>query len=109
MAESMDLWRLIAVLLALGGFGTCYNHWVAGLERNGHDRGYMAFIVAIGCVVVIGGWLLITGDLEGGVYLLAAFAAAGIPMIVGSVQRYVRARSEQARALREENERFLDG
>lgn len=105
----MDEWRMIAVLLALAAFGYLYNRWVAGLERQGHDQGYMAFIVAFGCAVVVGGWTLMTLDLAGAALILAAFAAAGVPMIAGSVQRHLRARSEEARALREETERMLRG
>lgn len=111
MGASMPIneWRTVAVLLALAGFGYGYNRWVARMERQGHDQGYMGFIVAFGCAVVVGGWAVITLDLAGAVVLLAAFAAAGVPMMAGSVQRHLRARSEEARALREETQRMLRG
>lgn len=103
----INVWRAVTILLALAVFGYLYNRWVAGLVSEGHDRGYMGFIVALGCGVVILGWMLITVDLAGALILLAAFAAAGVPMILGSIERYVRAQDAAARALREDTERLL--
>ena len=40
----------VVVGVVLGLFGVRYNRWVAGLESEGHDRGFMGFIVALGCL-----------------------------------------------------------
>ena len=108
MFATIDVWRLVAVLVALAAFGFFYNLWVASLEERGHDRGYMGFIVAGGCLIVIAGWFVITGDLAGALVLLAAFAAAGVPMMYGSIQRHVDAQERAAQALRDENARLLN-
>ena len=41
------------ILVALFSFGVGYNWLVGKLERRGHDRGYMGFIVAFGCTVTL--------------------------------------------------------
>ena len=93
----VDLRVFGAVLFGLLCFGVGYNAWVARLERDGGDRGYMAFIVAIGVTVTGLGFVLIVGSLGLGLILLACFVASGLPMIAGSVQRYVRARTREER------------
>ena len=41
------------VLVALFSFGIGYDYLVGKLEHQGHDRGYMGFIVAFGCTVTL--------------------------------------------------------
>lgn len=65
---------LAAALLVLFGLG--YNSWVAHLEHNGHDRGYMGLIVALGCAITGLGFSLVT-SLWLGLVLLSCFAASG--------------------------------
>ena len=84
----------VPILLALSVFGYIYNRWVESLEKWGHDRGYMGFIVALGCAVTLAGTALIVG-LEPTLWALACFAASGTPMIIGSISRYCRARTQQ--------------
>jgi len=84
----------VPILLALAIFGVVYNRWVDSLERQGHDRGYMSFIVALGCAVTLAGAGFIVG-LEPVLWAFVCFAASGIPMIAGSVGRYCRARAQQ--------------
>ena len=86
----------VPILLALAVFGYIYNRWVDSLEKWGHDRGYMGFIVALGCAVTLAGAALIIG-LEPVLWAFVCFAASGIPMIAGSVGRYCRARAQQKR------------
>ena len=84
----------VIVLVALFGFGIGYNRLVGKLEHQGHDRGYMGFIVALGCAVTLAGTGFIVG-LGPVLWALVCFAASGIPMIVGSISRYCRARTQQ--------------
>ena len=86
----------VPILLALAIFGVIYNRWVDSLEKQGHDRGYMGFIVAAGCAVTLAGAAFIIG-LEPVFWAFVCFAASGIPMIAGSVGRYCRARAQQKR------------
>jgi len=94
--------------VGLAVFGVLYDCWVAVLERQGHDRGYMAFVVALGSLVTlcVGGVVLgaLAGPLVGLVawgVMVCCFVASGIPMIIGSVRRHVRARDAGERAWRE--------
>ena len=84
----------VPILLALAVFGYIYNRWVESLERQGHDRGYMSLIVSAGCAVTLAGTSFIVG-LGPVLWALICFAASGIPMIVGSISRYCRARTQQ--------------
>lgn len=86
----------VPILLALAIFGVVYNRWVDSLERQGHDRGYMSLIVSLGCAVTLAGAGFIVG-LKPVLWALACFVASGIPMIIGSVGRYCRARAQQKR------------
>ncbi len=91
----------IAVVLAgLHAFGWLYNLVVAWLIHHGYDEGYMAMIVAVGVAGTLGGIALLpaqTLTLD-----LAAFAASGIPMALGSWWRHVRARRAGQDAQRSE-------
>ena len=84
----------VPILLALAVFGVIYNRWVEKLEREGSDRGYMGFIVALGCAVTLAGAALIVG-LEPVFWTLVCFAASGTPMILGSISRHCRARKQK--------------
>jgi len=98
----VDLRVFGAVLFGLFCFGVGYNAWVARLEHEGGDRGYMGFIVAVGVAVTGLGFVLIVNSLGLGLVLLACFVASGLPMIVGSVQRHVRARAREEQRARED-------
>ena len=96
------------VFTILLGFGIGYNGLVASLERQGHDRGYMGFIVALGCgVTLIGAGFLV--GWEAVAWTTGCFAASGIPMMMGSVARHVRARARARRELLERNGRVVMG
>lgn len=85
--------------LALFAFGVVYNLWVEHLQRQGHDRGYMSFIVALGVAVTGLGFTLATAW-QLGLILLACFVASGAPMIHGSILRHVRERAQAEADLR---------
>jgi len=96
----------VIVFVALFGFGIGYNWLVEKLERQGHDRGYMGFIVALGCVVTLIGARVIIGW-EPVAWVTACFVASGIPMIAGSVRRHVRARAKARRGILDVNDRIV--
>lgn len=83
----------VPILLGLAIFGVLYNRWVESLEKQGHDRGYMGFIVALGCGVTLAGAAFIVG-LETTLWTLVCFVASGTPMIAGSICRYCRGRAQ---------------
>jgi hypothetical protein len=89
---------LALVLLALFGLG--YNALTEYLEKSGRSRGFVSLLVAAGSAVTI----LASGFLIGWIpalIVLACFGASGLPMIVGSVIRYINARSADEKAARE--------
>lgn len=80
-------------------FGVIYNQFVAWIESEGHDRGYLAFLVVIGVGITIAGYGLDVG------YNLAErlfwyFMASGTPMIAGSVWRFWRKRQQEESVIR---------
>lgn len=92
--------RIMVVLAGLHCFGWLYNLVVAWLIRHGYDEGYMAIIVAIGVSGTLGGIVLLPAQTPA--LDLAAFAASGIPMALGSWWRHVRARRAGQDAQRNE-------
>jgi hypothetical protein len=94
---AVDLRLLGVVLVGLLAFGYGYNSWVAALEENGRHRGYVSFLVVLGVAVTGAGFALAVGSWEVGLVLLACFAASGLPMVGGSVGRYIRERERQER------------
>jgi len=94
-------WTLGAVLLGLFWFGIGYNELVARLEHSRQDRGYTSFLVVIGDGVAVVGVAIVIRSLTLVLVMLACLAACGIPMIVGSVRRYMRERAADEAATRE--------
>ena len=98
----------VIILVALFAFGIGYDRLVTHLEHQGHDRGYMGFIVAFGCTVTLLGAGVIIGW-EPVTWTTMCFAASGIPMIAGSIRRHVRARAKARREILEANDRIVRG
>ena len=99
--------RMIIGGVSLAIIGCAYDAWVSRLERHGHDRGYMAFLVAGGelliyAVAALTLWGLTLPASVFIVILLGYQVCAGLPMIWGSVSRFNarrQAEEEQAREL----------
>jgi len=99
---------LTIAALALVLFGVAYNALVARFGRQ--VDGYIAFVIAFGEVVILLAAAIVYGlPIAAGLLLL--HAAAGAPMIIGSVARHTarteleqrRAEELAARLLREED------
>jgi len=73
----------------------------------GFGIGYNA-LVALGCGVTLFGAGFLVGW-EAVAWVTGCFAASGIPMIVGSAARHVRARARARRELLERNGRVVEG
>ena len=91
MTVNVAVWG--AVLFGLVFFGLWYNVLVAGIEAQNKQRGFVSFLVVLGDFVAVLGFTIAAGSLLAGVVMLSCLAAAGLPMVVGSVRRYVQARS----------------
>jgi MFS family permease len=98
--------KLAPTLAALVGFGVGYNALVDWLERHGYDRGMTSLLVVAGtgitllAFVPIYGWRIVGG-------LIAGFGASGAPMIIGSLQRYIKERAHSEKQHRIRAQRHL--
>jgi hypothetical protein len=93
--------HLTETLIALFAISVGFNWLVDVAERRGWEEGYVSFFVVLGVGYTV------TGAAIGGLiswqdyqYLVLTFVASGLPMIVGSVWRYVKMR-ETERLLKE--------
>lgn len=93
-----SVYGAVAAGIGLLLFGIAYNFIVAWMERNGYDEGYTAILVVMGN----GTTLLFVAlfDWRTAVIVFLAFACSGLPMLVGSWWRHVRARRRAQDLLR---------
>lgn len=81
--------NLIHVLLGLLFAGFAYAWLVRYLRRRNPNHGYTAFLVVGGNLIVAIGFALVSG-IGAAVVLLACMGAAGVPMIVESMDNHLR-------------------
>lgn len=86
------------VCAGLVGFGVFYDRLVSRLERTYGQHGYTSFLVVMGVSVTVAAVTPFIG-LANAMRLYAAFAAAGLPMIVGDSKRYLQYRHDVSAAL----------
>ena len=98
---TINVYRAMAVCLALIGFGVWYDRAVGRMERRREDRGYTAFLVVFGVAVTVVGFFVIVSLSELAVVLFGCFCASGLPMIVGSMRRHCIEREREEEAMRE--------
>lgn len=94
-------------ILVLGGlvvFGVLYNTLVAKAEQT--ETGYTAFLVVGGVVVTVAATAPLIGW-QAAMVVGLAFAASGLPMVIGSMARYVRRTQAEHQALRAEARRAM--
>lgn len=86
-------------LLALLLFGHAYDRFIAALEQEKKELGYLAILVSAGVFVT----LLAAAPFIGAanfIKILLAFAASGLPMTWGSMDRYMLDRIQQQKYAR---------
>lgn len=96
----IDYGVIAAVYLGLILFGVGYNALVSHLIDQGYAEGYLAFIVALGVAISLGGVALLSW--QAALLALGAFVASGTPMMIGSVIRYARRRRASQQSLTRE-------
>lgn len=87
--NEVNMMELMIAAIILTLFGVAYNTIVHYLEEF-HDNlwGYTAFFVALGTLItLLGAWYFI--PTQAFLIVLGAFICTGIPMILGSVWRYI--------------------
>ncbi len=103
--EFLQKFLLVAAGLVL--FGGLYDHLVGRLEEKRLNRGFTSLLVVVGVGVTVGASALLIG-LENALVVLALFVASGLPMIVGSISRYIRERAEEDRRASEMTRQLLE-
>jgi UDP-N-acetylmuramyl pentapeptide phosphotransferase/UDP-N-acetylglucosamine-1-phosphate transferase len=90
------------VLIGLFLFGILYNQLVVWMERQHRDHGYTSILVVGGVAVTLAGMGIIDLWVDVNAFLLglAAFAASGCAMVIGSIFRHLeqQGRADQAAA-----------
>ncbi len=86
----VDLGLVVGVLSALVLFGAAYNRVVAMAERRGWMEGFTSLAVAVGTLITLAGAAAISW--VAALIVLACFVASGLPMMAGSIWRYIEAR-----------------
>lgn len=97
--DAMNRLAYPLTLLMLLLFGGIYDRFVAHLEAARREHGYLAILVIAGVAVT----LLAASPFIGTanfLKLLCAFAASGLPMTWGSIDRYMTSREAQERYAR---------
>jgi len=98
----------LVVVGALVIFGVAYDRAVAELgNRPGGHAGFTALLVVVGvAVTVLMLWPLLGTDAVE--ILVVGFCASGVPMVAGSVQRYLRSRAAEIEELRRIQAELMD-
>lgn len=89
----LDFGLIMAVLLGLILFGIVYNLAVDFLASRRYSEGFMSILVALGVFCTLVGISFISWPMA--MIALLCFAASGLPMMVGSIARYVRKRAKE--------------
>ena len=100
MIQHLFSLELVLIYLALAIMGLGYNALVAKWERKHYLEGYTALAVVLGVAITLAPFLFFPVVPIWQVYL--AFVCTGLPMIIGSILRHVRARSDELVDLRHE-------
>ena len=98
MLSGYDPALIGAVIGLLLAFGLLYNSLVGWLEREGYMEGYVSLSVVGGVAAT----LLIVAllDWQASALMLGAFCCSGLPMVLGSIWRYMRQRRKGQERIR---------
>jgi len=99
--------ELVIVMFNLFVFGIAYNELIARLEKARHDRGYTAFLVVGGVLITLVGLWFLEG-LTVFLIALALFVASGLPMVIGSMIRSSKMRTEDEEKAKQLARELLD-
>ena len=90
----VDIGLISGVLLGLVLFGLGFNALTSWAEQKGYMDGFTSLFVALGVLMTLAPFALVNPIFA--LLVLAGFFASGLPMIVGSIVRYIK-RREQTR------------
>ncbi|PKN92979.1 MAG: hypothetical protein CVU44_11140 [Chloroflexi bacterium HGW-Chloroflexi-6] len=101
MSIQPDFSPYLAVYFALTLFGVLYNAVIEHMEHHKYIEGFTSLMVAAGVGVTVLACGFLVGWQAAGIVLIG-FAFSGLPMVVGSIVRYVRARAAGQKMVRDE-------
>ena len=90
MTFKLDLGSILAVFWGLVLFGILYNLLMGWMEKRGYLEGLTSLAVVGGVLITLAGIAVVSWSAA--VLALAAFTASGLPMVIGSLWRYVQRR-----------------
>lgn len=97
--KELDFSLIVAVYSVLLALGCGYNALVAYAGRKGYLEGFTSLAVVVGVFATLGGVAVISW--QAALLALGAFVASGLPMMAGSIGRYIRARKEAQESVRQ--------
>jgi hypothetical protein len=86
----VDLSAILVAYLGLFLFGLWFDRFTGWAEKNGYSEGYTSLFVVAGVLIVLVSLTYFSWMFS--LLALGAFVAAGVPMIIGSIARYLVAR-----------------
>jgi len=98
MEIKIETSQVLVVYLALIIFGILYNQVIGWWIREKFLEGYTSLAVAGGVLVTVG--LTAVFSWQFALLVLGAFCFSGLPVALGSIWRYVRARQRDQQAMR---------
>lgn len=104
MEIKVDLGIILAIYAAGVVFGIGYNHVVAWAERKRYLEGYESLAVAGSVLFTLG--LTAIFNVTFALLALGSFFCSGLPMVVGSIWRHIKAREQEQDAIREEASQY---
>jgi hypothetical protein len=87
------------ILAGLFLFGIAFNAFIGWAEKKKYLEGFVALAVVFGTLITVGAVALVY-PLAALINLLA-FAASGLPMLAGSIVRYITARTKEQEYVRQ--------
>lgn len=96
----LDYSQIVAVYMACLAFATVYDQVINYLAKKGYLEGFMSLAVAFGCLVILG--IVATINIDYVLLVFGGFVAGGLPMIVGSIIRYMIKRHDAQETIRHE-------
>jgi predicted tellurium resistance membrane protein TerC len=96
--------QLSGIFFGLVLLGIGYNLLTAWLERHGYMDGITSLVVALGVALTITPFAVIS--LPVALMIAGGFVASGLPMMIGSISRYIKQRDQARKLLAERYERY---
>jgi hypothetical protein len=102
----VDLGLVSGLYLVLVLFGIGYNSLTSWMEKHGYMEGYTSLMVALGVLITLAPFAVVCWQAV--LLVLGGFIASGLPMIIGSISRYLLKREIAQKELAKVANEFID-